>query len=425
MPKQLVRLSVFISGTSEMEAEKAALKRVTDELSSVLDKTHGITLRLATFPDTIRPGVNTDPQTEINRQIADCDIYIGLLWSRFGTATARAGSGTQEEFEIALDRFRQDSRSVRIMFYFKRASQDPFAIDLPQLKKVREFRDALSMRGVLYRDFWETPEFIDTFRDNLHHLIIDEWDGDSWRGVDLSSRAVMATAVESELMASVPERSLDAEVSAIANTEEDQSEDEAGDEEFGYFDIAEDVERITQAMVSTLERIADHTRHVGETFQAHTKETELLVQKQNQAENVGGSRTRQEYIKEAKALVNEAGDDLGRYAVEMGRDVLMLREDSRAMISSWRRLISAQQETTLDPKRQAEDREAIARFVTALTESREMITSFQAAIARLPSLTGRFIAARKKATKVLGEFLADVQFLIGQSNDILDKIDNS
>ncbi len=107
MAKQLTRLTAFVSGTSESDAEKAALKRVVEQVNGMLEKTHDVTLRLIGWPDAIRPGVNVDPQTEINRQLnlEEHDIYIGILGSRFGTPTLRAGSGTQEEFENALSRF--------------------------------------------------------------------------------------------------------------------------------------------------------------------------------------------------------------------------------------------------------------------------------------------------------------------------------
>jgi len=58
-------------------------------------------------------------------------------------------------------RFRSDTTAVRVLFYFKRAAQDPFTLDLTQLSQVREFRNALSAEGVLYRDFRDTADFAD------------------------------------------------------------------------------------------------------------------------------------------------------------------------------------------------------------------------------------------------------------------------
>ncbi|MYD31374.1 MAG: DUF4062 domain-containing protein, partial [Nitrospira sp. SB0661_bin_20] len=53
------------------------------------------------------PGFGKDPQDVINKQISDAyDIFIGIMWTRFGTPTPRAGSGTEEEFLRAYDRYK-------------------------------------------------------------------------------------------------------------------------------------------------------------------------------------------------------------------------------------------------------------------------------------------------------------------------------
>src|SRR5438105_13959630 len=115
MAKQLTSLTIFVSGPSDSEAEKAALRAVVGEISQALEKTHHMTLRLIGWPESIRPGVDSDPQSVINRQVgSEFDIYIGILGARFGQPTPRAGSGTEEEFTNALERFRQNTSSVRV-----------------------------------------------------------------------------------------------------------------------------------------------------------------------------------------------------------------------------------------------------------------------------------------------------------------------
>jgi hypothetical protein len=116
MPRELTQLAVFVSGTSETDAERAAVRPVVAKLNNLLEKTHGVTFRVLSWPDDFRPGVNTDTQAELNRQLGSAyDIYVGMLGSRFGTPTPRAGSGTEEEFETALAKFKRDPRSVRIV----------------------------------------------------------------------------------------------------------------------------------------------------------------------------------------------------------------------------------------------------------------------------------------------------------------------
>lgn len=148
MARTLQQLTIFVSGPSTVEAEKAALRVVVDEINRRSEKTHAVTLRVVGWPDDIRPGVNTDPQSEIGHQIgSDFDIYVGILGSRFGTPTVRGGSGTEQEFEEAISRFRKDPSAVRLLFYFKRDAEDPFSVDLSQLQKVRDFRQSLGSRG--------------------------------------------------------------------------------------------------------------------------------------------------------------------------------------------------------------------------------------------------------------------------------------
>ena len=97
----------------------------------------------------------------------DYDIFLGVMWARFGTATPRAGSGTEEEFERALTRHQANSSGVKILFYFKQASLPPDAIDPAQLQKVKAFRVRLKQEGVLYGEFSSSDEFERQLRQHL------------------------------------------------------------------------------------------------------------------------------------------------------------------------------------------------------------------------------------------------------------------
>ena len=184
MSRTLQQITLFVSGTSETDSEKAALRRIVEDLNRRLEKTHAVTLRVIGWPDDFRPGVNLDPQAEINRQVGSgFDIYVGILGTRFGTPTPRAGSGTEEEFEDAIARFRTDSRKMRVLVYFKKSTEDPFSIDIGQLEKVRKFRDQLSPRGVVYKDFKDTTEFIALIQNHIYDLIVDEWKQHEWSAI--------------------------------------------------------------------------------------------------------------------------------------------------------------------------------------------------------------------------------------------------
>ena len=103
------------------------------------------------------PGIGSDPQVVINRQLPEnYEIFLGVMWARFGTATPRAGSGTEEEFERALTRHQANPSSVRIMFYFKQVSLPPDSINHTQLQK-EIFRDIQAQQEASGREYVRLP----------------------------------------------------------------------------------------------------------------------------------------------------------------------------------------------------------------------------------------------------------------------------
>ena len=81
------------------------------------------------------PEYNKRPQAVINRQVVDhCDLLVGIFWTRVGSPTGHAESGTIEEIERIAE------ANKPVMLYFSQAKQDPEKIDLTQLAKLREFK---------------------------------------------------------------------------------------------------------------------------------------------------------------------------------------------------------------------------------------------------------------------------------------------
>jgi hypothetical protein len=98
------------------------------------------------------------PQALINPLIERSDVFVGLLWSRFGTATGSAdsegrsyGSGTEEEFHRALERWRRDGGSPtslpRIIVYFSDQPVPPQSVSTEQLARVQAFRAQFAADG--------------------------------------------------------------------------------------------------------------------------------------------------------------------------------------------------------------------------------------------------------------------------------------
>jgi hypothetical protein len=408
MPRTLHQLTVFVSGPSGTEAEKAALKKVAEEISRRMEKTHGVTLRVVSWPEDFRPGLNSDPQSEINRQLgSDWDIYVGILGSRFGSTTIRGASGTQEEFEAALARFQQDSTTVRLLFYFKRSNEDPFSLDINQLQQVRTFRDGLGGRGVLYRDFADTHEFTQRVREHLDSLIIDEWHNGAWATVPMGASA------------SEPERGTDVsteEASAAANA--GAADDDPEDVELGVLEYMEAFNDAVENISEIMTALGVATEHIGEKMSTRSEEIDALREDFEQHKNVGGSRTQQQFISKNRAIVDQAAEDLDEFVRAMAPRVAEYTTQNRSLFENYRRAFVEPNEFA--DRDTSDDRRALAKLIASTTESREKVMGFQASVGGLPGLTGKFKRSRRRASAVLGEVIAEMSFAVDEASSVLE-----
>jgi hypothetical protein len=99
-------------------------------------------------------------QAIINDQIGDdYDLYLGILWKRFGESQPTNGlTPTQEEFERAMNRFNKTGKPA-LLFYFKHVKKSPVGKKrLEQFELLKEFRDKIKS-SVYYGDFVTRDDF--------------------------------------------------------------------------------------------------------------------------------------------------------------------------------------------------------------------------------------------------------------------------
>lgn len=411
MARTLHQLTIFVSGPSGVDSEKAALRVIAEEISRRVEKTHAITLRIVGWPDDIRPGASTDIQAEINRQIGtDFDIYIGILGSRFGSPTTRSGSGTAEEFDAALSRFRADSTSVRVLFYFKRGGEDPFTLDLDQLQRVRQFRDGLGDRGVLYRDYTDTAEFTQRVREHLDALIIDEWRDGRWTEAlpvvpPLPTASPSPVADPSAASTAVPTPIID---------------DATDDDELGVLEYMVAFHQAAEGIADVMNALTAETQRVGEKTSARSAEVDKVRQNFEEQKNIGGSRSQQHLAAETKATIDRAAEDLNEFVKAVVPRIEQYRAHNRALFENYRQAFLVSSE--LGPRDNTDDRRALVKLVASIVESREHVMNFQSSVSRLPGLTGRFKRSRRRTAAVLGELVAEMSFTMTEADVLLQEM---
>jgi hypothetical protein len=163
---------VFLASPSDTEAERVQIDKIVQEINGTLGSRNGYVLRLLKWEDGTYPDFGEDGQDVINKQVGDdYNIFIGIMWKKFGSPTKRAGSGTAEEFERAYSRLKGDP-DLKIMFYFNNApiSQDT---DLKQFEQVKEFKAKVAELGGLYKSYAGQENFSETVRTQLFNCVQD------------------------------------------------------------------------------------------------------------------------------------------------------------------------------------------------------------------------------------------------------------
>lgn len=177
MANKITDIAVFISCPGNLNELRGVAEKAIEEVSETLKVTHSYVLTPISWKEDIVPGVGTDGQDVINSQtIGKYDIYLGIMGAKFGTKTPRAGSGTEEEFDLAIHAYHKDPTKIRILFYLQAFGVNPFEIDPDELKKVQQFQKKLQKEGILYNELPNLDEALKNLKAHLLLLVNDEWD---------------------------------------------------------------------------------------------------------------------------------------------------------------------------------------------------------------------------------------------------------
>src|ERR1035438_4525051 len=132
-------LNVFLATPGDVAKERSLAEEVVASVNSLTGPRLVCHIELSKWEDMI-PGFGR-PQALINPMVDECDLFVGLLWERWGQPSGVHSSGFEEEFERARQRRKRDG-APEVWLVFK--DVDPAKLHDPgeQLKKVVEFRSA-------------------------------------------------------------------------------------------------------------------------------------------------------------------------------------------------------------------------------------------------------------------------------------------
>src|SRR5262245_23509534 len=144
MPRVATVLEVLIASPGDVAEARDVIEDTLHDWNAAHSRTSGELLQPIRWETHARPEIGDRPQAIINRQIADsADLLIGVFWTRLGTETGVAPSGTAEE----ISRFVASGKPVALYVSEEPAQLDK--IDLDQYQRLKAFRGDIEKRGLL------------------------------------------------------------------------------------------------------------------------------------------------------------------------------------------------------------------------------------------------------------------------------------
>jgi tetratricopeptide (TPR) repeat protein len=178
----LKQLRVFAASPSDVAKERARLETVVEDLKALAEYV-GVTLELVDWRQVV-PDLGRPEQVILDQLKPDTwDLFIGILWHRFGTPPGGQGpqtqkeylSGTEEEFRVAYRLWQQYGRP-RVMFYRCTRAAPLDDLDPDQFKRVKEFLAGFAHDADhpgLYQTFDNVESFERLVRQNLTRFLLD------------------------------------------------------------------------------------------------------------------------------------------------------------------------------------------------------------------------------------------------------------
>jgi Domain of unknown function (DUF4062) len=393
MAKTIKKLSIVISGTNDLASERKVIDGAIAECSKLLEETHSVQLKTIWWEEDVLPGIGSDVQAVINSQIGqDFDVYIGVLGTRFGTPTQRAGSGTQEEFRAAYERYCAEPSSLRILFYFKEAADNLHDLDLTQLQQVIEFRQRMQGAGVLVFGFSNSDVLYKLVSEHIRRLVIEQWNGDAWK-----------------VLCPPPQASRFSDTSQIdESTVQDESESITAQDS-----TDEEPSEILDAIVSGNDAFQSALETINRIGELNTKLNDGMLSKAALLPAVAKD------VRAFKKVVDSAADDFADYATGLQRELAVLKAALDEGLSSLELAITLYFAHNFGDSSQLAGSPAnLLELINGMAAGRASVDQMQTTIAGLQPFTARFKKSKNRAAQILAQLSATLTVFLQKADAI-------
>lgn len=161
MSYSAILFNVMIASPGDVHIERGLAREIIQEWNAIHSPSRRMALMPIGWETNSHPSMEDRAQGVLNKQILErADLLVAIFWTRIGTPTTEAVSGSVEEIE------RHVRAGKPAMVYFSSAPVRMDSVDEAQFKALKEFKAELKNRG-LYVDYDTPGNFADLFRRHL------------------------------------------------------------------------------------------------------------------------------------------------------------------------------------------------------------------------------------------------------------------
>jgi hypothetical protein len=370
MPSTLTKYKIFLASPSDLQDERVSIDDVINELNLTFGKQHDIHLELLKWETHSAPAVSiSHPQEIINSDLGnDYDLFIGLIWKKFGTPTNEADSGTEEEFLNAYNRFLEKPHSLQILFYFNSKSVSMSEINPEQLLKIQNFKSDIGKnKKVLYWEYQDTQQLNKFLRIHIPQRILE-----------------LKKNEQNKL--------------AIVETDEVLEVEILG-EEFGLIDYQEMIEDSFQESTDSLSRISDATEWIGEQLNKKTAEANTMTANGNQPSR---KTLKNYFIRTAKVMDN--------YANRIEPEIPIFQEYFEKGIDALSNVINiSRNDLGIEQNEVEETKESLSSLIEGISFAIESMNDFLQSVNDLPRMSKELNKAKSNVAIKLEDLLDNLR----------------
>ena len=134
----------MIASPGDVSLERNIIREVIHDWNDVNSANSKVMLAPIGWESHTSPELGGRPQEIINKRILkQCDLLVGVFWTRLGTPTGKAASGTVEEIEEHI------AAGKPAMIYFSTKPASLETVDIKQYQEKEAFKEKLKNLGLV------------------------------------------------------------------------------------------------------------------------------------------------------------------------------------------------------------------------------------------------------------------------------------